>query len=92
MLGITQPNFRYYGANVSKMTAKGQVTTPKRLRDHLGLGLGSDVEFDLTRDGWVFLKPPHGPRESKFAPLRGSAGPSMSTGELMSLTRGEHDD
>ena len=77
---------------MSKLTAKGQVTIPKRLRDHLGLGPGSDVEFDLAQDGRVFLKPPHEPRQSKFASLRGSAGPGMTTDELMSLTRGERDD
>ncbi len=84
--------FGYYGGDVSKMTAKGQATIPKRLRDHLGLQPGSDVVFDLARDGYVFLKARHALRESEFARLRGSAGPGMTTDELLSLTRGEHGD
>ena len=38
------------------MTAKGQVTIPKRLREHLGLTPGSSVDFELAQDGRVFLK------------------------------------
>jgi antitoxin PrlF len=30
---------------MSRMTSKGQVTIPKRIRDHLGLKPGSEVEF-----------------------------------------------
>ena len=36
---------------MTKMTTKGQVTIPKRLRDRLGLKPGSDVDFELTEDG-----------------------------------------
>ena len=41
---------------MTKVTTEGQVTIPKRLRDHLGLKPGSSVEFDLAADGRVFLK------------------------------------
>jgi antitoxin PrlF len=74
------------------MTAKGQVTLPKRLRDHLGLKPGSEVEFELAVDGRVFLKTNDKPAESRFARLRGSAGPGMTTDEIMALTRGEDPD
>jgi len=79
----------YYGRAMSKMTTKGQVTLPKRLRDHLGLKPGSDVEFELAEDGRVFLKTRNPPPESSFARLRGSAKLGMTTDELMALTRGE---
>jgi len=40
---------------MTKMTTKGQVTIPKRLRDYLGLEPGSAVDFELADDGRVFL-------------------------------------
>src|ERR1700747_1300276 len=41
---------------MTKITTKGQVTIPKRLRDHLGLEPGSSVEFELAADGRGFLQ------------------------------------
>lgn len=37
-----------------RVTSKGQVTIPKDIRDHLGIGPGSDVEF-VERGGVVTL-------------------------------------
>lgn len=37
-----------------RVTTKGQVTIPKPIRDHLGIGPGSEVEFVAT-DGGVHL-------------------------------------
>ena len=74
---------------MTKMTSKGQVTIPRRLRDHLGLKPGSQVEFELTEDGRVFLKTDRQAPDSRFARLRGSAKLGLSTDELMALTRGE---
>ncbi|ESY10910.1 MULTISPECIES: AbrB/MazE/SpoVT family DNA-binding domain-containing protein [unclassified Mesorhizobium] len=34
-----------------RVTTKGQVTIPKQIRDHLGIGPGSEVEFVATDDG-----------------------------------------
>jgi len=31
-----------------RVTTKGQVTIPKPIRDHLGIGPGSEVEFVAT--------------------------------------------
>ena len=76
---------------MTKITTKGQVTIPKRLRDHLGLKPGSSVEFELAADGRVFLKTRQRAPQSKFARLRGSAKPGMTTNEVMALTRGEDD-
>jgi antitoxin PrlF len=77
---------------MTKITSKGQVTIPRRLRDHLGLKAGSEIEFELAEDGRVFLKTPNPAPESRFARLRGSAGPGMTTDEIMGLTRGEDPD
>jgi antitoxin PrlF len=74
---------------MTKITTKGQVTIPKRLRDHLGLKPGSSVEFELAADGRVFLQTHQRAPASKFARLRGSAKSGMTTDEVMALTRGE---
>jgi AbrB family looped-hinge helix DNA binding protein len=34
-----------------RVTTKGQVTIPKEIRDHLGIGPGSEVEFVATDEG-----------------------------------------
>jgi antitoxin PrlF len=77
---------------MTKITTKGQVTIPRRLRDHLGLKPGSEVDFELAEDGRVFLKTRNQAPESRFARLRGSAKLGLTTDELMALTRGEDAD
>ena len=72
-----------------RLTTKGQVTIPKRLREYLGLKLGSNVDFELARDGRVILKADDGAPQSRFARLRGSAKLGMTTDEILALTRGE---
>ena len=39
-----------------RVTSKGQVTIPKDIRDRLGIGPGSEVEF-VERDKVVLLRP-----------------------------------
>lgn len=39
------------------VTSKGQVTIPKRFRDLLDLGEGTDVEFILEEDGSLRVRP-----------------------------------
>jgi antitoxin PrlF len=79
---------------MTTMTSKGQVTIPKRLRDHLRLKPGAEVEFEVIADGRVVIlsKGKAKPGKSRFAKLVGSAkgkGPNMTTDEIMALTRGE---
>lgn len=75
---------------MSRMTSKGQVTIPKRVRDYLGLKPGMEVEFALGGNGRVELRSlAQGQTpESRFDALVGSAGPGMTTDEVMALTRG----
>ena len=79
---------------MTTMTSKGQVTIPKRLRDHLRLKPGAEVEFEVITDGRVVIlaKGKTARSKSVFAKIRGSAkgkGPNMTTDEIMALTRGE---
>jgi len=74
------------------LTSKGQVTVPKKVRDLLGLKPGSAVEFHLTEEGQVVLRPAPPARRrptSRFAAIRGRATVRMSTDEILELTRGD---
>jgi AbrB family looped-hinge helix DNA binding protein len=73
---------------MSRMTSKGQVTIPKKIRDYLGLKPGSEVEFVVTNDGQIALGSKAKPPKGRFDDLVGSAGPGMTTDEVMKLTRG----
>jgi AbrB family looped-hinge helix DNA binding protein len=72
------------------VTAKGQVTIPKPVRDLLGIVPGSKVDFRRAADGSVVLTRADGKRPaSRFAKLRGDAGSGLDTDAIMALTRGE---
>lgn len=72
------------------VTSKGQVTIPKPVRDHLGIGPGSQVDFRRATDGSIVLERATKPQDmSRFAKMRGHAGPGPTTDELMALLRGE---
>ncbi|PDT51304.1 MULTISPECIES: AbrB/MazE/SpoVT family DNA-binding domain-containing protein [Sinorhizobium] len=70
------------------VTAKGQITIPKQVRELMGIGPGSKVEFHRAADGSVLLVRADKKR-SRFARLRGHAGEGLSTEAIMALTRGE---
>lgn len=79
----------------AKVTAKGQVTIPKRIRDLLGIQAGCKVAFTLAEDGRVNLskidkESASGGQPNRFAVLRGSSSSGMSTEEIMALTRGDN--
>jgi antitoxin PrlF len=72
------------------VTSKGQVTIPKQVRELLGIGPGSVIDFQRGPDGRVVLvKIEKKPQPNRFARLRGHAGKGMSTDEIMAMTRGE---
>jgi len=77
------------------LTAKGQVTIPKKIRDVLGLAPGSAVEFDVDEQGRIIIckasKTPSRPirRRDRFDRARGRASVKWRTEELMGLLRGD---
>lgn len=72
------------------VTAKGQVTIPKAVRDLLGIAPGSKVDFRRAADGGVLLvRAGDEPPASRFARLRGHAGEGLSTDAILALTRGD---
>jgi antitoxin PrlF len=72
------------------VTSKGQVTIPKRVRELLGIGPGSMIDFERGKDGRIVLvKVGRKTRPNRFARLRGHAGKGLSTDQIMAMTRGE---
>ena len=80
-----------------RVTVKGQVTIPKRVREYLGIRPGSGVEFEVGPNGEVLLRKAGQaskctrPR-SRFAALRGTRRTGMNTDEIMNLLRGYDED
>ena len=73
-----------------KVTSKGQVTLPKAVRDLLGIGPGSVIDFQRAPDGRIVLvRVDATPQPNRFEKLRGRAGKGLSTDEIMALMRGE---
>jgi antitoxin PrlF len=72
------------------VTAKGQVTIPKAVRDMLGIVPGSKVDFKRAPDGSIVLVPANDAKPvNRFARFRGHAGPGPTTDEIMELLRGD---
>jgi AbrB family looped-hinge helix DNA binding protein len=71
------------------VTAKGQITIPKAVRDALGVKPGSKVDFRRNADGHVEIVKQGAKPQSRFQKLRGSAGPGLTTDELMAMLRGD---
>jgi AbrB family looped-hinge helix DNA binding protein len=76
-----------------RITSKGQVTIPASIREQAGLHPNTDVDF--TFDGeHVRVVPAKTSRPNSrgarlVAQLRGSANTTMTTDEIMALTRGD---
>lgn len=73
-----------------RVTSKGQVTIPQAVREKLRLLPGVEVEFQITKHG-VLLKKAEG--EESFGKkviehMRNKTSVSMTTNEIMKLTRG----
>jgi AbrB family looped-hinge helix DNA binding protein len=76
-----------------RITAKGQVTIPQAIREQAGLLPETEVEFVMDRGGVRIVKitPKKVGRGARAIDRlrRGAQSVSMSTDEIMALTRGE---
>lgn len=72
-----------------RVTSKGQVTIPQDVRRRLGIQSGSEVEFEVDDDGVRLVRRPGGDGAAIVAAMRGSGEVSMTTDEIMALTRGD---
>jgi len=73
-----------------RVTSKGQVTIPKPVRDALGIRTdGTEVEFVLNEAGeWVLCKVGTIESRSRFRTAHEAGRSTMSTDEILALTRG----
>ena len=73
-----------------KVTSKGRVTIPKKIRDDIGLRPGDEVDFQYE-DGWVYIIPRNCARRGRTVVehLKGKGTVTMTTDEIMRLTRPE---
>lgn len=72
------------------VTAKGQVTIPKAVRELLGISPGSSVDFVRAPDGRIVLVSADKKQPlTRFAKLRGHAGEGLDTDAILALTRGD---
>lgn len=75
-----------------RITSKGQVTIPQEIRERAGLLPNTEVEFVFEKNGVRIVKARNSRRPTRGAmaveALRHAGGVSMSTDEIMALTRG----
>jgi len=74
---------------IMKVTTKGQVTIPLKIRKLLGIKPNSEVDF-IEKDGMVLLvKSESRLQENRLEKLRGKLAGKYTTEQIMELTRGE---
>ncbi|MGH3871742.1 MAG: AbrB/MazE/SpoVT family DNA-binding domain-containing protein [Pseudonocardiaceae bacterium] len=74
-----------------RITSKGQITIPQRVRRELGLEPGDEVNI-LVQDGVARIVPAGGPRtrgQRVVEALLGKGDVDLTTDEIMALTRGD---
>ncbi|NOY46490.1 MAG: AbrB/MazE/SpoVT family DNA-binding domain-containing protein [Deltaproteobacteria bacterium] len=74
-----------------RITSKGQVTIPQRIREQLGFLPGTEVEFVVEGSSLRVVKSPRSPGRGKriVDNMRGRATKALTTDEILALTRGE---
>ena len=74
----------------TRITIRGQVTVPKRVRDALRLSPGDAVEFQLNGNGEFVLRkaPPPSPARGRRDHPRVEAQRRRRAAELLALLRG----
>ncbi|ERJ04754.1 Transcriptional regulator AbrB family protein [Halorhabdus tiamatea SARL4B] len=74
-----------------RVTTKGQVTIPKKIREALGIEPGDEVSFEQTESGYKLRKeePTTAEGDDPFQKYRGSADSSETMPDRMRRLRGE---
>lgn len=73
-----------------RVTSKGQITIPQKLREQYGLGPGTDVEVIAGDDGPVIRASRPGQTGARLiAQLRDCGDSGLGADEILRLTRGD---
>jgi AbrB family looped-hinge helix DNA binding protein len=74
-----------------RVTSKGQVTIPQKIRELAGITPHSEVEFEFVNGTVILRKKEVMPNRgwALVEQLRGMAKGDMTTDEIMQITRGE---
>jgi AbrB family looped-hinge helix DNA binding protein len=72
---------------VATLTSKGQITIPKAIRDCLGLHSGDKLEFIVTENGDVLIKPVTKKVDEVFGKLHKPGQESVSVEDMDSAIR-----
>jgi len=72
-----------------RVTSKGQVTIPRKVRELLGITAGSEVDFQIEERGARLVRVSPGDGKAVARRMRGRATTTMSTEEIMALTRAD---
>lgn len=74
-----------------KVTTKGQITIPKKIRQQLNFHPGTEVDFVVEGNAVIIVPSKQANDRSKriIARMRGIGSANMTTDEIMALTRGE---
>ncbi|MDB6040847.1 MAG: AbrB family transcriptional regulator [Verrucomicrobiales bacterium] len=77
--------------STSRMTVKGQVTVPKKMRDVFGWEPQTEVQFELMPDGVKITRFPNTKSRgtSIVQRLRGKGNRKRTTDQILAMTRGE---
>ena len=73
-----------------RITAKGQVTIPRDLRERYAIGPGAEVEVVATEDGALVRPVAHsGAGDRLIARLRDRADGGLTAEQVLRMTRGD---
>lgn len=72
-----------------RVTSKGQVTIPQKVRELMGITPGCEVDFQLDEHGARLVRVSPGEGKALAGRMRGRATVAMSTEEILALTRGD---
>ncbi len=70
-----------------RVTAEGQVTIPRGIREALGISAGTEADFVEEGGRFYIVKTEQPSATGKFGKLRGIASAKVTTDEILCLTR-----
>ncbi len=72
-----------------RVTSKGQVTIPLKVRERLGIKPGSEIDFEMDERGAHIVRRPTNRGREIAREMRGHGTVPLSTDEIMALTRSD---